>query len=193
MSFERLNSILKEISASNSYVSFRNLTENDLLHQDQEKIVRLCLRKLPQWFRDTPDQIKEIKLHFHQYCLQASHRFQQRQIIDLILEELKTQLNDYFLFLLVDLFEKNYSILLDQLAEQSDVDYLIHLPDRVGNVCMRNIPSCFQIKSYFHRLSEFIRDELINRHYPNLLAQKDTNISFLSQLIHKAAKLGNID
>ncbi|CAM4964007.1 unnamed protein product [Rotaria socialis] len=200
MSFERLNLILKQISSSHSYLSVQPVIEeycfNENIHLtsiEQEKLIRLCLRKLSDWFSQTPEQIKEIKSNFHKYFLQAQSSLKQKQIIDLILNELKLTNNDYFIFLLVDVYEKNYKKRLHELENESDIGYTIHLPDRINNICMKNIPMCFQTKTYFNRLSEYIQEQLINYHYPNMLAQMDTNISFLSQLIHRAAKLGKIN
>ncbi|CAF2073879.1 unnamed protein product [Rotaria magnacalcarata] len=197
MSFERLNPILKQISSSHSYLSVQPVIEeycfNENIHLtsiEQEKLIRLCLRKLPDWFSQTPEQIKEIKSNFHKYFLQAQSSLKQKQIIDLILNEFKLTNNDYFIFLLVDVYEKNYEKRLHELENESDIGYIIHLPDRINNICMKNIPICFQTKTYFNRLSEYIQEQLINYHYPNMLAQMDTNISCLSQLIHRAAKLG---
>lgn len=197
MSFERLNSVLKQISSSNSYFSVRLLIEeyffdkpNQLTSNEQEKLVRLCLRKLPEWFSQTPEQIKEIKIHFHKYFLRTPIYLKQKQLIDLILNELKNNSNDYFIFLLTDLYDKNYQKLLNELEHDVDIPYIIHLPDRITNICMTNIPPCFQIKSYFNRLSEYIQEQLITLHYPNMMAQIDTSVNFLCQLVHKAAKLG---
>lgn len=199
MSFEKLNFVLKQISSSNSYFSVQLLIEeyflnksNQLTSIEQEKFVRLCLRKLSNWFSQTPEQIKEIKINFHKYFLHPTILLKQKQLIDLLLNELKNNSNDYFIFLLTDLYDKNYLKLLNELEKDSDVSYIIHLPDRISNVCMTNIPVCFQIKSYLNRLSQYIQEQLITFHYPNMVAQIDTSVSFLSQLVHKAAKLGNM-
>ena len=197
MSFERLNIVLKQISSSNSYSSVRLLIEesffdknNHLTSIEQEKLVRLCLRKLSDWFSQTPEQIKDIKINFHKYFLQTPVLLKQKQLIDLILNELKTTSNDYFIFLLVDLYDKNYQKLLNELEKEGDIGYMIHLPDRISNICMTNIPICFQSKTYFNRLSEYIQEQLITCHYPNMVAQIDTSVNFLCQLVHHAAKLG---
>jgi hypothetical protein len=96
MSFERLNIVLKQISSSNSYFSVRLLIEEYFFDKniyltsiEQEKLVRLCLRKLSNWFSQTPEQIKEIKINFHQYFLQTPFLLKQKQLIDLLLNELK--------------------------------------------------------------------------------------------------------
>lgn len=197
MSFERLNIVLKQISSSNTYLSVRDIIEeyffNKNLHLtsiEQEKLVRVCLRKLSDWFSQTPEQIKDIKLNFHKYFLQTPFLLKQQQLIELILNELKITPNDYFMFLLVDLYEKNYQKLLNELEKDSDIGFIIHLPDRITNICMTNIPVCFQHRMFFNRLSEYIQEQLITFHYPNMVAQIDTSISFLCQLIHRAAKLG---
>ena len=113
-------------------------------------------------------------------------------MIDLILNELKSHTNDYLLFLVVDVYEKNYRRLLDELANESDVGYIAHLPDRITNVCMTTAPACFQVKAYFTRLSHYIEEQLVTCHHPNLVARIDTNVNFLCQLVHRAAKLGKI-
>lgn len=197
MSFERLNHVLKQISSSNSYLSIHLLIEEyffdknlHLTSIDQEKLVRLCLRKFSDWFIQTPEQIKDIKLNFHKYFLQTPILLKQKQLIDLLLNELKIHSNDYFIFLLVDLYDKNYQKLLNELENQSDISFIVHLPDRISNICMTNIPNCFQTKIYFNRLSQYIQEQLITSHYPNMLAQIDTSVNFLCQIVHKAAKLG---
>jgi hypothetical protein len=197
MSFERLNLVLKQISSSNSYLSIHLLIEEyffdknrHLTSIEQEKLVRLCLRKLPDWFSQTPEQIKEIKLSFHKYFLQTPFLLKQKQLIDLLLNQLQNQSNDYLIFLLVDLYDKNYQKLLNELENQSDVAFIVHLPDRISNICMTNIPNCFQTKTYFNRLSQFIQEQLISFHYPNMVAQIDTSVNFLCQIVHRAAKLG---
>ncbi|CAF1061889.1 unnamed protein product [Rotaria sordida] len=197
MSFERLNIVLKEISSSNSYLSIENLIEeyffNKNLHLtsiEQEKFVRLCLRKLSDWFNQTPEQIKQIKIHFHKYFIQTPFLLKQKQLIDLLLNQLKISFNDFFSFLLIDLYEKNYQKLLYELENDLDIGFIIHLPDRISNIFMTNIPICFQSKNFFHRLSQYIQQQLITIHYPNMIAQVDTNVNFLSQLVHRAAKLG---
>jgi len=197
MSFERLNIVLKQISSSNSYSSIRLLIEECFFDKnkhftsiEQEKLVRLCLRKLSDWFSQTPEQIKDIKINFHRYFLQTPFLLRQKQLIDLILNELKTTSSDYLIFLLVDLYEKNYQKLLNELEQEGDVGYIIHLPDRISNICMTNIPICFQSKTYFNRLSEYIQEQLITCHYPNMVAQIDTSVNFLCQIVHRAAKLG---
>ncbi|CAF2885594.1 unnamed protein product [Rotaria sp. Silwood2] len=199
MLFERLNHILKQISSSNSYFSIQCLIEEYFFDKsirltsiEQEKLVRLCLRKLSEWFSQTPEQIKEIKINFHKYILQTPFSLKQKQLIDLILNELKNSSNDYFSFLLVDLYEKNYQILLNELENESDIGFIIHLPDRINNICMTNTPICFQAKNYFNHLSQYIQEQLITCHYPNMVAQIDTSVNFLSQLVHRAAKLGRI-
>jgi hypothetical protein len=164
-----------------------------LTSNEQEKLVRLCLRKLSQWFSQTPEQIKEIKIDFHQYFLQTPIYLKQKQLIDLLLNELNNTFNDYFIFLLTDLYDKNYQKLLNELEYDIDISYIIHLPDRITNICMTNIPLCFQTKPFFNRLSEYIQEQLINVHYPNMLAQIDTSINFLCQLVHKSAKLGKMN
>ncbi len=197
MSYEKLNIVLKQISSSNSYFSVRVLIEEyffgkniHLTSIEQEKLVRLCLRKLSNWFSQTPEQIKEIKINFQKYFLQTPFLLKQKQLIDLLLNELKNTSNDYFIFLLTDIYDKNYQKLLNELEKDSDISYIIHLPDRISNICMTNIPVCFQIKSYFNRLSEYIQEQLITCHYPNMIAQIDTSVNFLCQLVHRAAKLG---
>lgn len=197
MSFERLNMVLKQLSSSDSYASVQPVIEkfcfeNDihLTSMEREKVVRLCLRKLSDWFSRTPEQIKEIKVHFHQYFVQTPFLLKQKQLIDLILNELNVSFNDYLIFLLVDLYEKNYEKLLIELEKESDISYIIHLPDRICNICTTNIPKCFQTKTFFNRLSEYIQEQLITCHYPNMIAQIDTNVNFLCQLIHRTAKLG---
>jgi hypothetical protein len=197
MSFEKFHFVLKQISSSNSYFSIQLLIEEyffdkkfHLTSIEQEKLVRLCLRKLSNWFSQTPEQIKEIKINFHKYFLQTPISLKQKQLIDLLLNELKNSSNDYLIFLLTDLYDKNYQKLLNELEKDSDIPYIIHLPDRISNISMTNIPICFQIKPYFYRLSEYIQQKLLTCHYPNMVAQVDTNISFLCQLVHKAAKLG---
>ncbi|CAF1214994.1 unnamed protein product [Adineta steineri] len=200
MSFEKINLVLKQISSSNSYTSIRLLIEEyffdkniHLTSIEQEKLVRLCLRKLSDWFSQTPEQIKDIKLNFHKYFLQTPILLKQKQLIDLIINEFQTNLNDYFIFLLIDIYEKNYQKLLNELEQDKDIGYIIHLPDRISNICMTNIPVCFQSKIYFHRLSQYIQEQLITYHYPNMVAQIDTNINFLCQLVHRAAKLGHTE
>ncbi|UJR13488.1 hypothetical protein I4U23_000502 [Adineta vaga] len=200
MSFERINLVLKQISSSNSYSSIQSLIEQyffdktlQLTSLDQEKLVRLCLRKLSDWFLQNPEQIKEIKIKFHQHLLQTPFLLKQKQLIDLILNENQTNLNDYFIFLLNDIYEKNYQNLLNELENDSDVAYIIHLPDRIGNISMTNIPLSFQTKTYFNRLSDYIQEQLITYHYPKMVAQMDTNVSFLCRLVHKAAKLGHTE
>ena len=192
MSFERLNSIFKEISSSPTYFSVQTQIEKNFFDEnlEQEKFLRLCLRKLTDWFTQTPDQIKEIKIHFHTFFLQTSSRLKQRQLIDLLIQQLTNQFNDYFIYLLTDLYQTNNQQFFEELQQENNVNYLIHLPDRITNICRRNIPTCFQAKFYFKRISEFIQQQLITIHYPKMLAQIDTNINFLSQLVHKAAKLG---
>ena len=199
MSFERSNLVCKQISTSNSFDSVRSLIEEQFFERsiqrtssDQERLVRLCLRKLSDWFLAAPEQIKEIKLKFHSYLLQTPTGLKQKQLIDLILNELKSHASDYLTFLVVDVYEKNYRRLLDELANESDVGYIVHLPDRITNVCMTNAPACFQVKTYFVRLSHYIEEQLVTCHYPNLVARIDTNVNFLCQLVHRAAKLGKI-
>ena len=197
MSFETVNIALKQISASTSYSAVRSLIEQyffernlQLTAVDQAKLVRLSLRKLNDWFAHAPDQVKDIKISFHQHLLRTPVFLTQKQLIDLILTELQTTFNDYLIFLLGDVYDKNYSRLLNELERESDVGYLAHLPDRASNVCMTHIPVCFQAKTYFRRLSEYIEEQLLTCHYPKMLAQTDTNVSFLCQLVHRAAKLG---
>ncbi|CAF0875637.1 unnamed protein product [Adineta ricciae] len=197
MSFERINLVLKQISASDSYSSVQSLLTQyffdrtlQLTAVDQEKVVRLCLRKLPDWFSQHPEQVKEIKIDFHQHLLQTPILLTQKQIIDLILNEFQTIPVDYFIFLLNDIYEKNYVKLLSELEKENDIGYIIHLPDRITNISLTNIPSNFRAKIYFNRLSEYIEEQLITYHYPKMIAQTDTNVQFLCQLIHKAAKLG---
>ncbi|CAF5023210.1 unnamed protein product [Rotaria sp. Silwood1] len=197
MSFERLNILLKQISSSNSYFSIENIIEEYFCNKnsplttiEQEKLIRLCLRKLSDWFNQTPEQIKQIKINFHKYFIQTSFLLKQKQLIDLLLNQLKISLNDYLTFLLIDLYEKNYLKLLNELEQEFDLTYIIHLPDRITNIYMNNIPICFQSKNFFHRLSQYIQEQLITYHYPNMVAQIDTNIKFICQLVHRAAKLG---
>ena len=197
MSFERSNLLLKQISSAPSYSSVRSLLDEHLAAGnarltsiEQEKLVRVCLRKLADWFQHTPEQIQEIKLNFHRYFLRTPFFFPQKQLFDLLLNELHEHPSDYLLFLLVDLYEKNYSTFLDELTRENDVSYLIHLPDRVSNVCQKNTPPAFQLATYCRRLSDYIRERLINEHYPRMLGQVDTNVTFLSLVIHRAAKLG---
>ena len=195
MSFERLNSLLKELSSSQSYFSVQSQIEKHLVDQhltgiEQEKFLRLCLRKFSDWFSRTPDQIKEIKIHFHTCLLRTSLGFQHAQLIDLLINELTNQFNDYFLFLLTDFYQTHRRNLFEELERQKNVSYLVHLLDRISNLCGKNIPLCFQSEIYFRQISEYIEQQLINIHYPNMLAQIDTNVQFLSQLVHKAAKLG---
>lgn len=191
MSFERLNSILKEISASQSYFSIQSQLENyfsNFNSIEQEKFIRLCLRKFSDWSIQTPDQIKEMKIHFHDCLLRTS--LKHAQFIDLLINELNNQFNDYFIYLLTDFYQINHRKLFEELERENNISYLIHLPDRIANISGKNIPLCFQTKIYFRQISQYIEQQLINIHYPNMLAQIDTNVQFLSQLVHKSAKLG---
>lgn len=199
MSFERINLALKQISASTTYTAVQSLIEQHLAERslsltavEQAKLIRLCLRKLNEWFSHTPDQIKEIKLHFHQLLIRTPTHLTQKQLIDLLLDQLQITFNDYLIFLLTDVYDKNYSKLLEELEREGDVAYLVHLPDRVSNVCRTHIPTCFQARMYFHRLSGHIEEQLLTHHYPKMLAQTDTNVNFLCQLVHRAAKLGEL-
>lgn len=192
MSFERLNSIFKELSSSQTYFSVQNQIETNFFDEnlDHEKFLRLCLRKLPDWFLQTPDQIKEIKRDFHDFFLRTSSRLKHRQLIDLLIQELTDQFTDYFIYLLTDLYQNNTQQFFEELQRENNVNYLIHLPDRMTNLCRRNIPNCFQAKFFFQRMGQFIQHQLATIHYPKMLAQIDTNINFLSQLVHRASKLG---
>ena len=191
MTLERSTLLFREIASSTDYSSVRSLLDEPLSTSiDAEKLVRLCLRKLSDWFQTRPSQIQEIKVHFHRYFLRTPFSFAQKRLFDLLLGQLGEHLDDYLLFLLVDLFEKNYSIFLDELIRENDVTYLIHLPDRVNNVCEKNTPRAFQLNNYFRRLSEEIEKRLINEHYPRMVNQLDTNVQYLSQVIHRAARLG---
>lgn len=184
-SFEQINFFLKQISTSNSYFSIRSIVEENI---NDEKLVRLCLRKLPQWYQQTPEQIQDIKKHFHDIILRTT--IEQKQLIDLLLNQLREKTEDYLIYLLSDLYEKNYEKLFNELEKNNDSSFLIHLPDRISNICQTKIPSVFQIKTFCSRLSRYIQGQFISNHYPKLKSQIDTNISFLSQIIHKAAKLG---
>lgn len=184
-SFEQINFFLKQISTSNSYFSIRSIVEENI---NDEKLVRLCLRKLPQWYQQTPEQIQDIKKHFHDIILRTT--IEQKQLIDLLLNQLREKTEDYLIYLLSDLYEKNYEKLFNELEKNNDSSFLIHLPDRISNICQTKIPSVFQIKTFCSQLSRYIQGQFISNHYPKLKSQIDTNISFLSQIIHKAAKLG---
>lgn len=186
-SFEKINFLLKQISSSNSYVSIRTLIEENLI---DEKLIRLCLRKLPQWYQQTPGQIQEIKKHFHEIFLRTT--IEQKQLIDLLLNQLRETFDDYLIYLLTDLYEKNYEKLLNELENEKDSSFIVHLPDRISNTCQMKIPSVFQTKNFFSRLSIYIQEQLVSIHYPKLKSQIDTNINFLSQIIHKATKLGKL-
>lgn len=190
MSFERLNGILKDISASNSFDSIFVHLEKDFSTNDEEKLIRISLKKLSDWFRQNPTEILEIKRKFSDYFLRKSIRLKQKDLIDFLVEQLKNRFDDFLLYLLVELFQKNFSILFNELENANDVDFLLRLSDRLGNVSMRNLPICFQRRHFFLRLSQHIENELIHRHFVNVINDKDTNLKFLSQLIHKTSKFG---
>ena len=185
--------VLNEVSLSNNFASVRLLIEKYLfdenLHQtsiEQEKLLCVCLRKLSNWF---VEERQQIQMNFIRYFLQIPIFLKQKQLIHLLLNELKRKFDDYLLFLLIELYEKNYVKLLNELEEEGDVAFIVHLPDRVSNVSMKKIPKSFQCEIYFHRLSLFIENELLKRHYSNVNVEI---VSFLCQLVHKASKLGKL-
>ncbi|CAF0801356.1 unnamed protein product [Didymodactylos carnosus] len=194
------SSYLKQISATTTYASVRDLIQQIFVENEQsiihEKVIQLCLRKLSDWYK-TSNNIKQIKTDFYQYFLN-NIRLTQKQIIDLLLSELNTNNTDksnrdYLLYLLTEIYDKNYLKFLYEQFDQREngIQYIVHLPDKIVNVCTYNIPPCFQTKTYFNRLSLFIKNELETKHYTNMEANRDTNIDILCKLVIKSSKLGN--